>query len=332
MFALSSCRFSIAAGTVALCVLLLFDGVAFAHDCADRILNFKGMLQLPSAVLEDCMRTSHIQAIVTTVLGGIAGVWIAGQIVKQMGQPPPGGELPSVSRKALIDLVDQIERSAAKQGYHEGLQERIEGALDEVQAEIDKLARMDPNSNEARLLNARLSALLWGLNQTLNPKNTYKRDVISPALPNSVSAFPAGDKFYKCNKFGADCYAHGAGLGLSHDKGQTGYPVYPPDGASIWPPQANDIARLKSNLRNFSDARDYNAPGTPGVDSRSIPRPGDLVAYPARRGSGHLTIYVGNGVVIGAKTDEGATFETLAAEQDGHDGNARVRQYTGTGR
>lgn len=307
------------------------DSPALADDCGQRILKFNELLQLPGAVLEDCMRTGYVQAIVTAILGSIGGLWIARSLFSQLKQPAATLELPAVSRSALITLVDQIEESATKQGYHEGLKERIGPALDEVQSEINRLARMDPKSEEAKLLKIRLSALLWGLNQTLDPKNTYKRDVSSPALPNSVSAFPGGEKYYKCNKFVADCYSFGAGIGLSLKNGQTGYPAEP-DGRFVWPPQANEVARPKANLRNLTDARDYNPAGTPAVDPRSFTRPGDIVAFPARTGSGHATIYVGNGVVIAAKTVEGATFEALEAEQEGHDDTARVRHYTGAGR
>jgi len=59
---------------------------ASADDCAARFLDLGNLLLAPNTVLEDCMRTSYVQAIATALAGTAAGAWLARQIAQAWAQ------------------------------------------------------------------------------------------------------------------------------------------------------------------------------------------------------------------------------------------------------
>jgi hypothetical protein len=333
----------ISLATATLALYLAFGASASADDCASRIVNVGGLLQLPGAVVEDCMRTGWTQAVITALLGLFGGSALARQVMKRRHKRKR--ELPTVSKNKLIELVKNNEKKAKKleelwkkkkikeddtKPYHIGVSEKIGKALQEVQAEIDKLKSLEEQNtqkakDEAEKMRARLSALLWALSKTLEQHDGYDLESASPQLPGSVGRFPAGKETdprppYKCNKFVVDAYAYGAGIGLATKDGQLGFPSK----NGIDPPMAADLAG-SGPLRNLTMAQVYQQSST---------SPGDIVSLaPKPHHHGHTTIYLGNGLVVSAKPDDGATIELLDAESQDEDHVAtRVRKYTASGK
>jgi hypothetical protein len=332
--------------TATLVLYLAFGASASADDCASRIVDIGGLLQLPSAVAEDCMRTGWMQAALTALMGLFGGTALARQVMKR--SPRRKRELPAVSKNKLIEVVKDNEKKAKeleeswkkkkikkeedddRKPYHMGVSEKIGKALQEVQAEIDKLKSLEEQNTqkakeEAEKMRVRLSALLWALSKTLESNDGYDLESQSPQLPGSVGRFPAGKETdpkppYKCNKFVVDAYAYGAGIGLATKDGQLGFPSK----NGIDPPMAADLAG-SGPLRNLTMAQVYQQPST---------RPGDIVSFaPKPHHHGHTTIYLGNGLVVSAKPDDGATIELLDAESQDDDHVAtRVRKYTASGK
>ncbi len=178
----------------------------------------------------------------------------------------------------------------------------------------------------------RVMALNWALRQylTAGRRGLYAKAVHGPHLEGSVTSFGAGD--LKCNKLVADAYAAGAGCGLStgdswYDEGTgTGWPAKR-DGASLWPPVANDLANPTKNLRSLTNARELRAAG----EEKAQPELGDLICFPAEMGSGHVGLYLGKNLIVSAK-ETGIEIHPLEYEQAQHGNIARIRKFTGTGK
>jgi hypothetical protein len=333
----------ISLATATLALYFAFGASASADDCASRIFDIGGLLQLPGAVVEDCMRTGWTQAVVTALLGLFGGSALARQVMKRRHKRKR--ELPAVSKNKLIELVKNNEKKAKDleelrkkkkideddtKPYHIGVSDRIGKALQEVQGESDKLNKLEEKNTpeakkDAEKMRVRLSALLWALSKTLEPNDGYDLESASPQLPGSVGRFPKGKDTdpnppYKCNKFVVDAYAHGAEIGLATQQGQLGFPSK----NGIDPPMASDLA-AGGPLRNLT---------MPQVYQQSSTSPGDIVSLAPKPGHhGHTTIYLGNGLVVSAKPDDGATIELLDAESQDEDHVAtRVRKYTASGK
>ena len=234
-------------------------------------------------------------------------------------------QITEVEKKMLEGVEKQYtntqQNNKAEQFGVENAQQ-VKSALDVVRKAIDEVpeGQSDP---------APLKALLYALKQYADDPEQYAFARKCPQRKGSISGYP--ENTWKCNKLVADCYAAGAGVGLSTKTGEPGYPANK-DESGTWGPQANDLARKGGNLRSLTDARDIKSKGSNGqIDPKSVPQSGDIVAYPNPGGYGHSSIYIGDGIVVAAKTG-GVRLETVKYEQEAHGGSARVRKYTGTGR
>jgi hypothetical protein len=196
----------------------------------------------------------------------------------------------------------------------------VRGAIDKVPANTD-----DPAS---------LKALLWAFHQFINKasQQSYARGERCPQLMDGVSAFNRGD--WKCNKFVADAYAIGTGMGLSVEKEVTGqghnkgFPAsQDPSTRLVYPPRANWLAQRGQDIRNLTKAIDIDAQGE-GVQ----PVPGDIIAFHATSGAGHSALHIGGGLIISAR-GTGIEIGTVASERDPNSHHSHdyvsVRKYSG---
>ena len=219
-----------------------------------------------------------------------------------------------IRRESLSDGISPFRRGGA---------DRIIEAMDQFGRVCDELAVSPP---------ARLRALEWALRQYVDSarREAYSRDQRSSHLDGSVTSFGEGDP--KCNKFAADAYAHGAGEGLS--AGSTwggagdgsGWPARKID-RSLWPPQANHLAKAGLNLRSLTDARSLRQDG----QDKAAPQLGDLISFPSEDDLGHVGLYLGRNLIVSAKAS-GIEIGTVEVETESHGGIAMIRKYTGTGR
>jgi uncharacterized protein YycO len=315
-----------------LATLALYFGLlteAHAHDCVARLLNVTEMVKLPRHVMEDCMRTGWTQAIVTAVIALICGGWIR-QKLSTAGQPP---ELPGLNRADVKKRVGEMK----PHDFEEGVKGRIDKALDDLSNEVKKYRGM-PDGPDKEKTRVRLAATIWALSQFVGKPEAYKENETSPHLWESVSETSGKDRAFKCNKLVADAFAHGAGIGLSLKPGEVGFPIVrPPHGkeTAVWAPLADDFATVGQNLRNFTMARPMDMTRTKGV----APDIGDLIAVPNTEPntggvvhSGHVGIYIGNGLMVAAKKVPGVTIESVDWENKNHKHKAIVRSYTGSGK
>ncbi len=184
-----------------------------------------------------------------------------------------------------------------------------------------KLLKADLQRHRGSGLPARLRTLMWGVEQYVeaDSREEYRYVSRAPHKQNSVTSFPS--KSWKCNKFVADCYAHGAGLGLALvNAASGGFHAIKDGNGNKWPPQANVLASPNSKLRNLSAARVI---GTPS------PALGEVVAFPAPSDeNGHAGLHLGNGLMISAK-GTGIEVGTVDYETSTHDGKGRHRFYNG---
>lgn len=198
----------------------------------------------------------------------------------------------------------------------------------------------------------RLKALTWVLRMYINEdyRVTYAFDIKSLGTiltkgeleaetfdPTKVRVSTYNAYDWKCNKLVADAYAVGAAVGLSIGKSWggakikgDGYPAtYDCNGNTcyLWTPQANDLARSERNLRSLTNAR------VPRVrsDANAQPALGDIMSFPTEGGLGHSSLYLGKKLIISAKTD-GIDIETEEFETEMHEGKARLRKFTGSGK
>ncbi|MGQ0615301.1 MAG: NlpC/P60 family protein [Planctomycetaceae bacterium] len=161
---------------------------------------------------------------------------------------------------------------------------------------------------------------------------SYAKVSNSDPQGGGITGFPSNS--WKCNKLVADAYSAGSGVGLSvgpkpHGNGTgKGFPASR-DSGGTWPPLANSLAQKEYDLRSLTNARDLDETRTV-ADSRAHPEPGDIIAFPAQLGSGHSSLYIGNGLVISAK-GTGVEVGTIASERSTHNGVARIRKFTGSG-
>jgi len=229
-------------------------------------------------------------------------------------------------KRARTLAVTYSQWRPAIERYHRDALMHIEDAVRQLKEEI----RSIPADEEDPV---RISALLWALRQYIHSPEAYSYDERCPSLGGSVSAFPKNT--WKCNKFVADSYAHGAGVGLSFRRRKPGYPARrtsPKEGSSRWPPLANELADPDTSLWNLTPARDvFIVTREHGrivkIKWRTpIPRPGDIVPYRAEVGSGHSSLYLGAGLQISAK-GWGVEIGGVAYEASTHAWKARVRQY-----
>lgn len=169
---------------------------------------------------------------------------------------------------------------------------------------------------------------------TILNKGELEADTFDPTKVR-VSTYNAYD--WKCNKLVADAYAVGAGVGLSIAKNLGGTKIkgngYPAahechgNTCYLWAPQANELAKSDRNLRSFTNARVPRARS----DAAAQPEVGDIMAFPTDGGLGHSSLYLGKKLIISAKTD-GIEIETEEFETEMHDGKARLRKFTGSGK
>lgn len=258
---------------------------------------------------------------------------------------------------ALIDKVSErfqqrktalaSEWGGGSNGYVFGneVEERLQPALQQYRDIVLSYA-------DHTLLPPRLKALTWALSLYTNEdyRVTYayatksngsiltKSALESASLDATklrVSTYNAYD--WKCNKLVADAYAVGAGVGLSIGKtlgGEklkgNGYPAaYECVGSNcyLWAPQANILAKLNHNVRSLTFAKIPRSRNDP----QAQPELGDIMCFPSDGGLGHSSLYLGRKLIISAKTD-GIELETEEYETEMHDGRARMRKFTGSGR
>jgi hypothetical protein len=91
-------------GVVALWFLVVLTGTARADDCLEYVKNARNFVTIPKGLLEDCMRTGTVQALVTGAVAGIGGATIAAAVSKAIqdaaAQAGPGPHI-------VPDGVDQ---------------------------------------------------------------------------------------------------------------------------------------------------------------------------------------------------------------------------------
>ena len=65
-------------------------------------------------------------------------------------------------------------------------------------------------------------------------------------------------------------------------------------------------------------------------EPKAAPELGDLIAFPARTGAGHVGLYLGKDLIVSAK-ETGVEIHPLAYERAMHDNIVVIRKFTGTG-
>ncbi len=223
------------------------------------------------------------------------------------------------------------------------IKQRLTPAMDQYR---DLMQRHEAN------LPPRLKALTWVLRMYINEdyRVTYAFEIKSLGTiltlgqleantfdPTKVRVSTYNAYDWKCNKLVADAYAVGAAAGLSIGKSLggvktkgDGYPATHSCGGNtcyLWAPQANELARPERNLRSLTNARVLR--GRP--DANAQPEVGDIICFPTDGGLGHSSLYLGKKLIISAKTD-GIEIETEEFETEMHDGKARLRKFTGSGK
>ncbi|QTR49430.1 hypothetical protein [Candidatus Thiothrix anitrata] len=227
--------------------------------------------------------------------------------------------------------------------YGDNIAQRLTPALDQYRELMI--------SHTADLL-PRLKALTWALRMYINEdyRVTYayhlksmgtiltKTELESSTLDPTkvrVSTYNAYD--WKCNKLVADAYAVGGAVGLSIGKNLDGVKTkgngYPAaydcnnNTCYLWAPQANILAKQNYNLRSLTNAKPLRKTG----DLMAQPEVGDIICFPSEGGLGHSSLYLGKKLIISAK-ESGIDIEAEEYETEGHDGKARIRKFTGSGR
>lgn len=178
---------------------------------------------------------------------------------------------------------------------------------------------------------ARLLAIRWALQVYADESRRplYGKPPRCAHVDGSVTSF--GTDSLKCNKLVADAYAAGAGRGLSvgstwNGAGSgTGWPAMK-IGSDLWPPQANELAHQSKNIRSLTNARPLRLPGEP----KAAPELGDLIAFPAESGSGHVGLYLGRDLIVSAK-ETGVEIHPLAYERATHNNIVVIRKFNGSG-
>ena len=123
---------------------------------------------------------------------------------------------------------------------------------------------------------------------------------------------------YKCNKFIADAFGFGAGLGYGTPKG---YPtnehtrlwgIY----KAIYPPVANDLADPTKNINNFPVIayKDHTAKPPQNIPANKLEF-GDVIAFYTPGGIGHTGIYLGDGLYIAAGVTRGGYIEPVSNQE-----------------
>lgn len=227
--------------------------------------------------------------------------------------------------------------------YGEDIEQRIIPTMDQYREVMQEYENALP---------ARLKALTSVLHMYTNEdyRATYSYDTKSVGSILTSDEFEADDLDaatlrvstyneydWKCNKLVADAYAVGASVGLSigttlgGDKiTGNGYPAAVDcQGAHcyLWAPQANILARQNHNLRSLTHAKPIRQQG----DLKAQPELGDIVCFPTDGGLGHSSLYLGKKLIISAK-GSGIEIETEEYETEEHNGLARIRKFTGSGR
>lgn len=229
----------------------------------------------------------------------------------------------SLAARVIAKVRTRESLTDAMQPFREGAAARMAAVMEQYVSVQAEFAGGSP---------ARLKALRWALQVYADEarRPLYAKAVRGAHVDGSVTSFGAGD--LKCNKLVADAYAAGAGCGLAkgtdwHTASDgTGWPAAKFDN-SFWPPQANDLANPSKNLRSLTNARPLRQTG----ESRAAPELGDIIAFPASSGSGHVGLYLGKDLIVSAK-ETGVEIHPLAHEQALHGGIVLIRKFTGTGR
>jgi len=256
-------------------------------------------------------------------------------------------EVDALIQKVLEKFAKRSEALGQSADYPypfgDNIEQRLTPAMDQYR---------DLMQRHAADLLPRLKALTWVFRMYINEdyRVTYAFDIKSLGTilakgdleantfdPTKVRVSTYNEYNWKCNKLVADAYAVGAGVGLSIGKslGGTktkgdGYPAayeYADNVCYLWAPQANELTKSDRNLRSLTNAR------IPRVraDANALPEVGDIMCFPAEGGLGHSSLYLGKKLIISAKTD-GIDIETEEFETEMHDGKARLRKFTGSGK
>lgn len=228
----------------------------------------------------------------------------------------------ALQRAVALRVRERELLSDAITPFRAGGAERIDAAMQQYVEVFASTAPPTPS---------RLLALRWTLNFYLSADaQNYGRWRRSEHARGSVTSFGNGD--HKCNKLVADAYAVGAGAGLSvgtdwfSEGAGTGWPAMQ-QGDDLWPPQSNQLANPAKNIRSLTDARDLRQPG----EAKANPELGDVIAFPAAVGSGHVGLYLGRNLIVSAK-ETGIEIGPVEVESAAHGGIARIRKFTGSGR
>src|SRR5688500_2573635 len=81
-------------------MLLFFGDIAHADDCLRYVKEVKNFVAIPKDLLEDCMRTGSVQAIITAILGASGGGMIAIAVNKGLKGAADGEKQKPVSNES----------------------------------------------------------------------------------------------------------------------------------------------------------------------------------------------------------------------------------------
>ena len=207
--------------------------------------------------------------------------------------------------KVRTKLIDEVS------DHRRGADVKIGAAIGSLEADLRQFS--------ANKSPPRLKALVWAIKAYViaGSRSEYAYEKRSVQKSGSVSAFEV--RSFKCNKLVTDAIATGAMVGLAQSASQARGIHAKTDATGTWPALANSFASKTERLYNLTKGVDFAADKVAN---------GEIVAFPAKIGSGHSGLSLGNGLILSAKV-LGLEVGTVTYERAEHDNNARHRIYNG---
>lgn len=124
-------------------LLVFTTDAAFADDCLQYVKNVKNFVAIPKGLLEDCMRTGSVQAIITAAIGGVGGGVIATAVNKGLkeaaGKAGPGPHVkPDAEPKTEATEKGDLPEAPPGQASRENTPEACRTLFDKYQAALQE--------------------------------------------------------------------------------------------------------------------------------------------------------------------------------------------------
>ncbi len=216
-----------------------------------------------------------------------------------------------IREKNWRDIKNSIHK---KINDHVKLYPELEKFRNDLRKILETIAAkyLDPSH-----MSSQEKAGIWALRQLDVKEWTYEST--SPSRGTAEIG-----KEYKCNKFIADAFGFGAGLGYGTQKG---YPTKLHERLlglykRIYPYVANELADPKGQIANFPVIayKDYTEKSPKDIDMNKL-KFGDVVAFynpnykKKKQLPGHCGIYLGSGLYISAGATKGGYIELVANQE-----------------